>query len=61
MAFVNMPISDSSKEQRIGRVGRLGDGMACLLYSEDYIFPPDISPMVINKNILDTLMKIMSL
>lgn len=60
--LILMPISQSSKEQRIGRVGRLGDGVACCLYPEKYEFQPyDPSPMIVNKNILNRLMVVMSL
>lgn len=43
---LTIPISASSKEQRIGRIGRNYDGYAFMLYKEDTKFYNDPNPII---------------
>lgn len=55
-------ISESSKEQRIGRIGRNNDGYAYLMYHKDTKFFEDPSPMILpNVLSLNIVSRIMSL
>lgn len=61
---INMiiPISDSSKQQRIGRIGRNHDGYAFMLYPESTTLYPDPSPIILpNKLSTDILLRIIKL
>ena len=57
-----IPISESSKQQRIGRIGRNHDGYAIMLYPKSTIFYDDPSPIILpNKLSTEILLRIIKL